>query len=108
MLITTHPQDELINVSDNITFTCGASGSPPISYRWLYNSNYIMDDPGHIEGANTSTLMIINVHVTDWGMYSCEAINIVNSAISDNAILHGMCVSVSVCMYLPCSRHVAM
>ena len=48
-----------------------------------------MDDPGHIEGANTDTLMIINVLVTDWGMYSCEATNIVNNAISDNATLHG-------------------
>ena len=108
ILITTHPQDELINVSDNVTFTCEASGSPPINYRWLYNGNCIMDDPGHIEGANTSTLMIINIRVTEWGMYGCEAINIVNNAISDNVTLHGTCVLVFVCMYLPCSRHVAM
>ena len=101
--IITHPQDELVNVSDNVTFTCEASGSPPIDYRWLYNGNYVMDDPGHIESAKTDTLMIINVRVTDWGMYSCEAINIVNNAISDNATLHGEYVSVSVCMY-PCSR----
>ena len=89
VLITTHPQDKLVNVSDNVTFTCEASGSPPINYRWLYNGNYIMDDPGHIEGANTDTLMIINVLVTDWGIYSCEATNIVNNATSDNATLHG-------------------
>ena len=61
-----------------------------------------MDDPGHIEGANTDTLMIINVLVTDWNMYSCEATNTVNNAISDNATLHGKCVhlclSVHVCM----------
>ena len=103
VLITTHPQDELVNFSDNVTFTCEASGSPPINYRWLYNGNYITDDPGHIEGATTDTLMIINVRVTDWGMYSCEATNVVSSAISNNATLHGTCVSVSVCMY-PCSR----
>ena len=93
VLITTHPQDELVNVSDNVTFTCEASGSPPINYRWLYNGNYIMDDPGHFEGANTDTLMIINVLVTDWGMYSCEATNIVNNATSNEATLHGECVS---------------
>ena len=56
-----------------------------------------MDDPGHIEGANTSTLIIINGLVTDWGMYSCEATNIVNSATSDNATLHGKCLSVCLC-----------
>ena len=96
VLITTHPQDGLVNVSDNVTFTCKASGSPPINYRWSYNGNYIMDDPGHIEGANTDTLMIINVLVTDWGMYSCEATNIVNNATSNEAMLHGECVSLCV------------
>ena len=99
-LITIHPQNELVNVSDNVTFTCEASGSPPINYRWLYNGNYIMDDPGHIEGANTDILMIINVLVTDWGMYSCEATNIVNSATSNEATLQGECLSVHACVCL--------
>ena len=98
VLITKHPLDELVNVSDNVTFTCEASGSQPITYKWSYNSNYIMDDPGHIEGANTDTLMIINVLVTDWGMYSCEATNIVNNATSNEATLHGECVSL--CVYM--------
>ena len=89
VLITTHPQDELVNVSDSVNFTCEASGSSPIYYRWLYNGNYIMNDPGHIEGVNTTTLMIVNVAVTDWGMYNCEASNIVNNATSNGATLHG-------------------
>ena len=98
VLITTHPQDELVDVSDNVTFTCEASGSPPINYRWLYNGNYIMNDPGHIEGANNDTLMIINVLVTDWGMYSCEATNIVNNVTSNEATLHGKCMSLYACV----------
>ena len=105
VLITRHPQDKLVNVSDNVTFICAASGSPPITYRWLYNGNYIMDDPGHIEGANTDTLMIINVLVTDWGMYSCEATNIVNSATSDNVTLHGKCLPVCLSVCLSVSVH---
>ena len=105
VLITTHPQDELVDVSDNIIFTCVASGSPPINYRWLYNGNYVIDDPGHIEGANTDTLMIINVLVTDWGMYSCEATNIVNSATSDNATLHGECLSLCMHVYVCVRTH---
>ena len=99
VFITKHPKDKLPSVSDNVTFTCEASGSPPISYRWLYNGNYIMDDPGHIEGANTDTLMIINVLVTDWGMYSCETTNIVNKATSNEATLYSECV----CTY----KHIA-
>ena len=97
MLITIHPQDEIVNVSDNVTFTCGASGSSVVTYKWSYNGNYIMDDPGHIEGANTDTLMIINVLVTDWGMYSCEATNIVNNATSNEATLYGKCMSLCMC-----------
>ena len=48
-----------------------------------------MDDPGHIESANIGPLMIIYVLVTDWGMYSCKATNIVNSMTSNEATLHG-------------------
>ena len=98
VLINIHPQDELVNVSDNVTFTCKASGYQPISYRWLYNGNYIMDDPGHFEGASTDTLMIVNVRVTDWGMYSCKATNIVDNPTSNDATLHGECVSLYACV----------
>ena len=94
-MITTHPQDELGNVGDNVNFTCEASGSMPISYSWLFNDTDVMNDPGHIEGANTSTLMIINVTVTDWGVYSCVASNNVDNDTSNEAILYGK----HVCMY---------
>ena len=89
VMIIIHPQDELVNVSDSVSFTCNASGSEPISYRWLYNGNNVTNDPGHIEGANTNTLMIVNVEVTDWGVYSCVTSNIVDNDTSDEATLHG-------------------
>ena len=98
VLITTHPQYELVDISDSVNFTCEASGSLPIYYRWLYNGNYIMDDPGHIDGINTTILMIVNVTVTDWGVYSCEASNSFDNATSDGATLHGVCVCV--CVYV--------
>ena len=92
-MITTHPQDEIANVGDSVSFTCEASGSTPISYSWLYNGNDITDDPGHIEGANTNTLMIVKVAVTDWGMYSCVASNIVDNSTSNEATLSGGCIN---------------
>ena len=76
-------------MSDSVNFTCEASGSLPINYRWTYNGVDVMDDPGHIEGANSSTLMIVNVAVTDWGVYNCTASNIVNDVTSNEATLHG-------------------
>ena len=90
IVITTHPQEQLVIVNGSVNFTCEAPGSQPITYRWMYNGNYVMNDPGHIEGANTSTLMIVNILVTDWGVYSCEASNVVNNVTSDEATLHGM------------------
>ena len=98
VMIAIHPQDELVNVSDSVSFTCNASGSEPISYRWLYNGNNITDDFGHIDGANTNTLMIVNVEVTDWGMYSCVASNIVDNDTSNEATLHGEYLPVCVCV----------
>ena len=61
-----------------------------------------MNDPEYIESVNTTTLMIVNVTVTDWGVYSCEAGNIVNNATSNEAILHSMCVCFvySIAMYV--------
>ena len=82
-----------------MNFTCEASGSLPLYYRWLYNGNYILNDPGHIEGVTSATLIIVNVNVTDWGVYSCEASNIVNNVTSHGATLHGKCMS---CMYGIC------
>ena len=75
-----------------------------------------MNDAGHIEGVNTATLMIVNVTVTDWGVYICEASNIVNNATSNGATLHGkcmctyvhvyVCVCVCVCVFVHVSRAV--
>ena len=83
-----------------MNFTCEASGSLPINYSWLYNDNYIVNVPGYIEGVNSATLMIVNVNVTDWGVYSCEVTNIVNNDTSHGATLHGKCWSLYVqCMH---------
>ena len=88
VIITTHPVDQFINVSDDVTFICEASGSFPITYQWLYNGIELLDHPQYISGANTSTIMISNTNITQWGSYSCIASNIVNNATSNEATLH--------------------
>ena len=63
-------------------------------YTWQYNGFTIFDEPGHITGANSSTLIITNVTATDWGTYRCIAMhrnfNRTNTA---QGILHGKCIS---------------
>ena len=88
----THPQDQAANVNDNVTFTCEASDDN-IDYTWTFNDSDLMNDPGHIKGANTNILMIIGVSVADGGEYSCRAdyndIIIIPSITSDSALLYG-------------------
>ena len=77
------------NVSDNVTFTCEASGASMINYTWTFNGSDLMNDPGHIEGARNTTLMIISVNVTNGGKYSCRANSSGGDFTSDTALLYG-------------------
>ena len=88
LVITKHPRDQLIDISDAVNFTCEASGSSPITFQWLYNGIELLDEPQYVSGSNTSTIMISNVNFTQWGRYSCVASNIVNNATSDEATLY--------------------
>ena len=60
-----------------------------IAYTWTFNNSDVLNDPGHIEGADNSTLMIIGVSVTDGGEYSCRVDYSGGSNTSDPASLYG-------------------
>ena len=83
------PLSQSANVNDSVTFTCEASGASMINYTWTLDGSDLMDDPGHIEGASSSTLMIIGVNVTDGGEYSCRANYSSGNITSDPALLYG-------------------
>ena len=90
--------DQYINVSDDATFMCEATGSPPISYQWFYNGMELMDQPMYVSGASTNTLMVTNANVSQWGNYNCVASNEVDSATSDVGVLQSKQMVVSWCM----------
>jgi len=83
------PLNDTVSIGGDVSFTCEASGGiSPISFKWLFNGVELMDDPGHISGVTTSTLMITNVTATDGGKYSCEATDTdTGNATSDEATL---------------------
>ena len=60
-----------------------------INYTWTFNGSDLMNDPGHIEGTDTNTLMIIGVNVTDGGEYSCRANYSSENITSNTALLYG-------------------
>ena len=92
-MFTARPTDQTIDIGDNVTFTCEAyGGTGPISYRWLFNGDELMADPGHIAGVNTTTLMITCVVATDGGTYSCEATDAsIGNITSNEATLLSKC-----------------
>ena len=86
-IFLTHPQDQAVDVNGSVNFTCEASSSHVI-YSWTFNGSTVINDAGHIEGADTSTLMLIGVNVTDGGRYNCQASFGVSGINSDPALLY--------------------
>ena len=51
-----------------------------------------MNDPGHISGVNTITLMITNVTINDGGSYTLQANDTFSDVTCDVAFLFSKCV----------------
>ena len=87
--------DTIADNGSNVTFTCRSFSYLPDNFTWLYNSDVIDEDPTTIitttttDGPhiNTTTLMILNVQLSDVGSYTCRATNREGPRESDPAIL---------------------
>jgi glucose/arabinose dehydrogenase len=80
--ITTQPVSQTVSVGQTAVFTVAASGAQPLSFQW-------QRDGVNISGANTPTLTLPNVMLTDDGArVSCVVSNSFGSATSDAATLH--------------------
>jgi len=79
-LIFTQPTNEAVAVGRTATFTVGAIGTAPLSYRWKFNGTNIL-------GATNSTLTLNNVQLSDAGNYTVSVTNLYGSVMSSNATL---------------------
>lgn len=80
--VLTQPQDQTnILPGATATFSVIASGSDPLNYQWLFNTNTA------IAGANGPTLTVNNVQATNEGTYSVVVNNLAGSTNSDLAAL---------------------
>jgi hypothetical protein len=61
--IQTQPQSQTVFVGTNVTFNVVASGPPPLTYQWQFQSNAIA-------GATNSELLLTNVQLSDSGDYT--------------------------------------
>src|SRR5207249_1167104 len=78
--IFNQPQSQRVTNGADVTFSVTATGSPPLTYRWL-------KDDVAISGATNSTLTLSNVTSSDDGVYSVVVSNAACSAVSSNAVL---------------------
>ena len=73
-----------VNNGLNVTFNCVSFSYAPVTYTWLKNGVTLLDDDVNIvistdndEDNNmyTTTLMILDVQLSDDGVYVCNATN---------------------------------
>lgn len=82
--ITRQPINQTVMVSTNATFSVTAVGVAPLSYQWRKDSAELTDG-ARITGANSDSLQITTVNVSDSGDYSVAVSNaygVVTSAVA--------------------------
>lgn len=79
-VITTQPTNHFANTASSFNFYVGASGTPPLSYQWLFNG-------APIAGASRYYLTVLTPRPTQWGYYSVIVTNASGSLTSQLAEL---------------------
>jgi hypothetical protein len=89
--ITSQPLSQTVRAGADVTFQVAASGSAPLSYRWLHNGTNLADgnlpDGASVSGAASATLHLTGVLEAQAGAYSVVASNAAGAALSSNALL---------------------
>jgi hypothetical protein len=84
--IDIQPQSLTVSNGATATFTVSASGSAPLAYQWLENTNEITDG-GNISGSATPTLTVSDVSTNDAAGYQVVVANSFGSVTSSVANL---------------------
>jgi hypothetical protein len=79
-IITTQPGNQTRAAGTNVTFSITATGTPPLYYQWLYNSN-------SIASATNAFLVLTNVQTNNSGAYNVVISNAFGTTNSANATL---------------------
>jgi hypothetical protein len=79
-VITTQPASQTAAVGSNVQFSVVATGTPAPAYQW--NKNGVA-----LNGANSASLTLTNVQMTDAGDYTVTVSNSVGGVTSDKATL---------------------
>jgi pectate lyase len=83
--VVTDPQDQAVFVGQTASFGALASGSPPLSYQWYYNSSTLLTN------ATSPTLTLTNCQISDSGEYS---VVVANASGSDTSAVANLSVTI--------------
>lgn len=78
--IVVQPENISASAGDAVTFSVTASGTAPLTYRWLLNGS-------NVTGAISSTLFLPSAQIVDAGSYSVVVTNSLGSVTSSIAVL---------------------
>ena len=84
--IVQHPQSQTVLEGGTATFTVSAGGTPPLSFRWLWNDSTFTNGL-IVNGSATSALTLTNIGITDGGVFSVAVTNLAGMDPSSNAVL---------------------
>ena len=86
--------NKTVNNGSSVTFNCVSFSYAPVTYTWLKDGVTLLDDDVNIstdidEDNNnyTTILMILDVHLSDNGVYVCNATNREGTTLSNDATL---------------------
>ncbi len=75
-----HPVGQTLCEGDNVQFMVSAAGTVPLTYQWK-------KDNVPLPSANSSTLTLNGITISDAGAYSCSVTGLCGSADSNPATL---------------------
>jgi sugar lactone lactonase YvrE len=79
-VITIQPQSQTVTAGTNVQFSVVATGTPVLTYQWLFNGSAI-------SGATSATLTLNSVQTANAGTYTVVVTNIAGSVTSNQATL---------------------
>jgi ribosomal protein L19 len=84
--ITSQPSNQNVVVGANVGFSVTASGTAPLSYRWLRGGNPL-SDIGNVSGSSSPTLNLTGAQLSDSDNYQVVITNVAGSVTSIVATL---------------------
>ena len=83
-VIASHPMNMTVSNGSNVTFNCVSFSFAPVSYTWFKDGVALLNDDVNIiintidnedNDIYTTTLMILDVQLSDNGVYGCIVTN---------------------------------